>query len=151
MALGLTGLLFFSLVTATTPAERMPAARNPFASWLQSYGQAWVQRDPARAAVLFANDARYYETPFEKPMIGRKAIYKYWSEGVRSGQTDVSFRTNILVATGGLGLAHWHARFVRVPSGNIVELDGILQATFNAAGQCTEFREWWHRSEKPRA
>jgi hypothetical protein len=31
------------------------------------------------------------------------------------------------------------------PSGEIVRLDGILMATFDGTGVCTEFREWWGR------
>lgn len=145
--LALAGLLLFSLVTAS--AGEPPASRSAFAGWLRLYGQAWIHRDPDRLVVLFAKGARYYETPFDKPMIGRQSIYKYWSDGVESGQRDITFQAEVLDAKSGRGLAHWHARFIRVPSGKVVELDGILQARFDAAGQCTEFREWWHRSEEP--
>lgn len=46
-----------------------------------------------------------------------------------------------------MGLAQWHATFVRVPSGKHVALDGFLMAEFNDAGLCSVFREWWHRRE----
>lgn len=149
--LSLAVLLFLSLATTAAAAELAPTSPAAFAHWLQVYGSAWIHRDPDRVSALFARDARYYETPFDKPMIGRAAIYEYWREGVKSGQRDVTFQANVLYATSGLGLAHWRASFVRVPSGEVVELDGILQARFNASGQCVEFREWWHRSQKPRA
>lgn len=149
--LSLAALLFLSLATTPAAAELAPTSPAAFANWLQAYGSAWMHRDPNRVFVLFARDARYYETPFDKPMIGRAAIYRYWSEGVKSGQRDVTFQATPLYATSKLGVAHWRASFVRVPSREVVELDGILQARFDASGQCIEFREWWHRSERPRA
>ena len=45
------------------------------------------------------------------------------------------------------GYAHWQATCRRIPTRAQVALDGILHAKFNRAGDCTEFREWWHRQE----
>ncbi len=46
-----------------------------------------------------------------------------------------------------LGIAHWWASFLRIPSGKRVHLDGVLAATFDAEGKCRLFREWWHKRE----
>ena len=40
-------------------------------TWLNRYGQAWEQADPAQAAELFAEDCRYFETPYSEPAVGR--------------------------------------------------------------------------------
>ena len=40
-------------------------------AWLARYGEAWEQRDPARAAALFTENAPYHEMPFEAPKAGR--------------------------------------------------------------------------------
>lgn len=145
--LGLAGLLLLSPMITTASAAQTESPRHAFTNWLERYRQAWLHRDPSQVTALFSGNARYYETPFDKPMIGRKSIYDYWSQGVKSGQRDITFHADVLDATRSRGLAHWHATFTRLPAGNHVELDGVLQASFNAAGQCTEFREWWHRSE----
>ena len=54
---------------------------DAFDQWLTQYGQASQQNDAQASAELFAQDARYYESPFEEPLIGREAIYHYWRQG----------------------------------------------------------------------
>ena len=39
------------------------------------------------------------------------------------------------------------AKFVRVPSGKRVELNGILVAEFEESGRCIDFKEWRQRHE----
>ncbi len=118
-----------------------------FIKWLDAYGTAWQTGDPEAAVAIFSEDAKYYETPFDEPMVGKKAIYNYWREGAGQSQRDVHFMYQALSVVGNRGVAQWQANFVRVPSSIFVELDGILIADFDEAGQCTVFREWWHRQE----
>lgn len=118
-----------------------------FNDWLEAYGRAWRDGDPEAAAALFTPDARYEETPFDRPMVGREAIYRYWDEGAGKAQKDVTFSFDILSVQDNVGLAHWRAHFIRVPSEASVDLDGLLAARFAAEGTCSEFREWWHRRE----
>lgn len=115
--------------------------------WLDAYGEAWIAGDPEAAARLFAPDARYHETPFDEPMIGREAIHRYWAEGARDAQEQVRFSHDVVAVVGDAGVARWRATFTRVPSGRRVELDGVLLAEFDREGRCTVFREWWHRRE----
>ena len=118
-----------------------------FSSWLASYGDAWRLGDPEAAVKLFTDDAHYYETPFDDPMVGTEAIFQYWTEGAEHSQKDVQFSYQVAAVTGTVGLARWSASFVRVPSGRRVELEGFLEAEFGADGRCSIFREWWHRRE----
>jgi ketosteroid isomerase-like protein len=118
-----------------------------FERWLASYGAAWQDGDARAVVKLFADDAEYFENPFGDPLRGTDAIGRYWSEGAGESQKDVRFTHNVVTVVNNIGLAQWHATFVRVPSGKHVELDGFLMAGFNHAGQCSVFREWWHRRE----
>ena len=115
-----------------------------FESWLRGYGKAWEGRDADAAAALFTPDAEYYWTPFDPPQRGRAEIAAAWSGAVQ-GQRDIAFEFDVLAAAGARGSAHWHTRFISVPDGTPVELDGILIAEFAGAGQCRTFREWWHQ------
>jgi hypothetical protein len=45
--------------------------------WLHEYRRAWENRDPVQAAALFADDALYFETPFDAPARGRGGIREY--------------------------------------------------------------------------
>lgn len=120
---------------------------NGFRSWLDRYGEAWVNGDPEAVVGLFSEDALYFEEPFEPPMKGRETIRKYWQEGAQESQTDIDFKAEIISLGENVGYAHWQATFTRVPANRHVGLDGILKAVFDDEGQCVEFREWWRRKE----
>lgn len=112
-------------------------------AWIQSFGEAWQWRDGDAAGELFADDATYWWGPFD-PVHGREAIIDRWNQlTVDSG--DVHFDFGVLGIEGSCAIAHWHA-FVELDdlSGSI-ELNGMMCVTFDAAGRCSEFREWWHR------
>jgi nuclear transport factor 2 (NTF2) superfamily protein len=118
-----------------------------FNHWLQRYGDAWQNRDPEAAVLLFSADGSYQETPYDIPMQGSKEIREYWEEVPRF-QEDVSFQWEVYSVSGNRGIAHWQAEFTRRSTGVRVHLDGILAADFDADGLCCVFREWWHRQEK---
>lgn len=111
--------------------------------WLEGYRRAWETRDPDAAAALFSERAEYRETPFSPPHLGRDGVRRYWREATGS-QRDISFRYRILSIRADGGIAHWTARFTRVPSGERVLLDGIFVLDFDDEGQCQGLREWWH-------
>lgn len=119
---------------------------NGFRKWLDMYGKASEDGDPKAAAELFSQNAEYYETPFDDPMIGHDGVYRYWS-GSAQALKDVQFSYEILAVKGNTGIARWQAKFVSVRSGSHVALDGVLLAEFDEQGKCSIFREWWHRQE----
>lgn len=123
-------------------------SEDDFNRWLAAYGRAWETGDAAAVISLFAPNAAYFETPFDPPMIGHEAIQAYWREGAGLAQRDVAFEFDGVALSENLGLSHWTASFVRVPSGVRVRLDGVLSARFDTDGRCVEFREWWHRHEE---
>jgi uncharacterized protein (TIGR02246 family) len=117
--------------------------------WLQRYGRAWEQADPAAAARLFSEDCLYFETPHAEPLRGRAGVQAYWT-AVPKGQADVSFRYELLALQSDTAIAHWCASFTRKASGARVELDGMFLVEFDEAELCRTPREWWHRQEPPR-
>lgn len=117
---------------------------NSFKTWMDRYGKASEDSDPKGAAELFTQNAVYYETPFDDPMIGHNTIYRYWGEAAQYLK-DVQFSYEILAVAGNLGIALWQAKFVSVKSGNHVALDGVFLVEFDEQGKCSRFREWWHR------
>ncbi len=116
--------------------------RDDFKSWLDLYGDAWKTRDPKLIKDLFADDATYYEKPFESPMSGIESITEYWSI-VAKTQENVNFDYDILSVNENLGIAHWSASFVRQATQTKINLDGIFLVKLNSKNKCTKFREWW--------
>jgi hypothetical protein len=117
-----------------------------FKEWMDMYGKACEDSDPKIAAELFTQNAEYYETPFDEPMIGQDAIYRYWS-GASLALKDVQFSYEILAVKRNLGIALWQGKFVSVKSGNHVVLDGVFLVEFDEQEKCSILREWWHRQE----
>ena len=111
--------------------------------WLARYEEAWEQRDPARAAALFTENAPYYEKPFDAPKAGRNGIRDYWA-AVTADQRDVDFTSSVVAVNGRTGIARWNAKLKSASSGVRVELDGVFVLTFDDGGLCSELREWWH-------
>lgn len=114
-----------------------------FREWMEAYGKASRDNDPQASAELFTSDAKYYETPFAEPMIGKDAIYQYWDKGAMNLK-DKESCYEVLAIRGNLGIARWQSNFVSVTSGNHIELDCIFLVEFGEQGKCRLFREWWH-------
>ena len=112
-------------------------------SWLGRYKEAWEQRDPARAAALFTENAPYHEMPFDAPKAGRRDIRDYWAT-VTADQRDVAVTSSVVAINGQTGVARWSAKLKSASSGVKVELDGVFVLTFDDGGLCSELREWWH-------
>jgi SnoaL-like domain len=124
--------------------------RTDLAFWLEAYCRAWMNRDPGAAVELYAENATYQDTPFSPPMRGRHAILNYWNNVART-QEEIRAECQIIALAEGLGFAHWHASFVRLPMRIRLELDGIFVLAFDTQNRCTALREWWHRKELPAA
>ena len=120
-----------------------PLTPAALAAWLARYAEAWEQRDPARAAALFTENAPYHEMPFDAPKAGRNGIRDYWAT-VTADQRDVDFTSSVVAVSGRTGIARWNAKLKSASSGVNVELDGIFVLTFDDGGLCSELREWWH-------
>lgn len=116
-------------------------------TWLDAYGGAWETADPDAAMQLFTEDARYYETPFEEPLLGREGVRSYWALATGT-QRDISFTYEILAALPRRGMAWWSAEFTRRATGEHIQLDGVLVLDFTDDGLCRVLREWWHALER---
>ena len=117
-----------------------------FDSWLEVYGRAWEDRDPAAVAELFSENATYRETPFDEAARGREAIFEYWARATAEHE-GVRFGHEVLMVNRDLGIARWWVALKNIRSGAPVELDGIFVVCMDANGRCEEFREWWHFRE----
>jgi len=117
-----------------------------FETWLEMYGKASAENDPQASAELFARNAKYYETPFDDPMIGRDAIRKYWEMGTKSFK-DKEAIFEILSVKDNLGIARWQSEFTDIRSGKRFALDCLFLVEFDHHDKCSTFREWWHLRE----
>ena len=123
-----------------------PLIQEVFQAWMESCGKASKQNDTQVSAELFAPNAKYYETPFTKLMVGRKAIYQNWSQGAQYlRDKEPSFKT--LSMKGNLGIARWQSNFIVIKSGKRDAPDCLFLVVFGEHEKCSVFREWWHLKE----
>jgi len=119
---------------------------STFRIWLDSYGKASAENDPQASVELFARNAKYYETPFDEPMIGSNAIYKYWAMGAQAFK-DKESTYEILSVKDNLGIARWQSKFTDIKSNKRFALDCLFLVEFDDNDKCRLFREWWHLQE----
>ena len=117
-----------------------------FQAWLHRLACAWEHGDVEAAVSLFSSVEAYYETPFCAPVNSREEIRELWLE-VPQTQNDISVQTSIISFQNNVGLAHWRAQFIRIPSRQRATLDGIYKVTFEDRGNCIEFRQWWNSND----
>ena len=137
--------------------------------FMRGYQAAWQQRDEAQFCALFAPDGQYHNTPFAVQR-GHAELAAYWQR-VKL-QEDVQLSYEILSASDGGGIAHWHVTYqvaseelfriwaastgtnlvARQPGDPLprMVLDGVLQAQFEG-GLCASCRLWWHSLPQPAA
>src|SRR4051812_17808336 len=104
-----------------------PAVR----AWLDAFGRAWSERDPALVLALFAHDAHFQERRFRRPLSGRDAIVRYWETMVRGQQRDVEMSYDLLAVRGGHAYVHWRGTFTWLPIGRTIEVDAIARVGFS--------------------
>ena len=120
-----------------------PLTQEVFQAWMESYSKASRENDPQASADLFARNAKYYETHFNEPMIGRDAIRKYWEIGAQTlKEKEASYE--VLSISDNLGIARWQSKFTDVNSGKRLALDCVFLVEFDDNDKCSVFREWWH-------
>ncbi len=117
-----------------------------FQQWMETYGKASEENDPQASADLFAQDARYYESPFDEPIIGRDAIFEYWRKGAQTLKEKEAY-CEILAVNGNTGIARWQSKFTVIESGKRLALDCLFVVEFDDDGLCHTFHEWWHIRE----
>ncbi len=114
-----------------------------FQHWLERYGQASKENDPRASSELFSWDAKYYETPFDEPICGRDAIYKYWERGAKTLK-DKTSSYEVLAVKDEFGIARWQSKFTNISTEKRLALDCLFVVEFDDDGKCSLFREWWH-------
>jgi hypothetical protein len=120
-----------------------PLTLDVFDRWMDAYGRASVENDAKASVELFSPGAKYYETPFDEPMVGRKAIYQYWLTGATTLK-DKESTYEILSVRDNTGIARWKSKFTDIKSGRRFALDCLFLVEFDEDGKCSVFSEWWH-------
>lgn len=121
------------------------AEAQKFNTWLEKLKTIWEKRLPEDVVGLCAEKFDWYETPFDEPITTKESLLQEWQSVVQ--QEDITVTYDILSTDSVKGIAHWHAVFRRLPSGEQAELDGIFEVSLDERGLCIEFRQWYNSKE----
>lgn len=116
-----------------------------FSNWLNKLKIAWETKNPNAATDLCAEKFLWHETPFSKPLETKEQLLEEWKSVLNQENISVSYE--ILSIYENFGIAHWTAKFTRIPSEGKANLDGIFKVKLNESGLCTEFRQWWNSTK----
>jgi SnoaL-like domain len=111
--------------------------------WLQRYVSAWKSYDAAEIGALFSQDARYFYTPFDEPLLGRDAIVTSWLEHPDPQGTYDAFYKPIMVEDN-VAIVNGRTRYFYAGGDALrTEFDNVFVLHFNDNHECIEFREWY--------
>jgi hypothetical protein len=123
-----------------------PLTRAAFASWIDLYEQLW--RTPGTDSLdrLFAEDATYRHSPYEKPVTGLPDIAADWERGRDGADELFTLSAEIVAVDGGTGVARVLVRYGEPENQEYLDL---WVARFDGTGRCTEFEEWPFWPDQP--
>ena len=113
-----------------------------FEKWFFNLKTAWETKNPQLAADICSENLLWYETPFDEPLKTKGEVLDEWQ--TVSKQEDISVEYQILAVEGQTAITQWSAKFIRIPSGEKVEMEGIFKVRLNNEGLCEEFHQWYN-------
>jgi hypothetical protein len=115
--------------------------KNKFINWLEKMGEAWIERDPQKAANLFSKDVEYYESVFDSPCGSWNEVLNLWKV-VPINQNQVTFNFEIIALAKDFAVANFKVTRVILPTNKKQAIDGIFIIKLNNEGLCNYFKQW---------
>jgi hypothetical protein len=112
--------------------------------WLKAYMRAWESYSPEAIGDLFTDDATYSFHPYDKPVVGRRAIVDSWLKDKDAPGTYEAHYEPIAIE-GDVAVVNGRSRYFKDSSrGELTkEWDNVFVIEFDKDGRCRSFREWY--------
>ena len=112
--------------------------------WLKDYVRAWESYSPDAIGDLFTEDARYSFHPYDKPVVGRRAIVDSWLKD-RDAPGTYEAHYEPIAIEGDVAVVNGRSRYFKDSSrGELTkEWDNVFVIEFDKDGRCRSFREWY--------
>ena len=115
--------------------------KKDFSIWAEKFLKAWADLNPEAALSVLSKDVEYHESPFSGPCKSWNEVEKLWKV-VPDNQKDITYKHDVIMVEGDLGLIHWNVRRTTVPEGKQQEFDGVFLVRLNQEALCTMFKQW---------
>ncbi|HUD09896.1 MAG TPA: nuclear transport factor 2 family protein [Patescibacteria group bacterium] len=113
-----------------------------FEDWLKKLINVWESKNPNGVLDLVSEKFIWHDAPFDKPLTTKEDLLREWQSVLNHDAIQVTYE--MLGIENNVGIAHWHATFIRLLSKEEAELDGIYKITLDDNGKCTEFHQWYN-------
>jgi hypothetical protein len=115
--------------------------KKAFRVWAEKFLKAWADLNPEGALAVLSKDVEYHESPFSGPCKSWQEVKNLWTV-VPDNQKDITYKHDVVMVEGDLGLIHWNVRRTTLPEGKRQEFDGVFLVRLNQKGLCTMFKQW---------
>jgi ketosteroid isomerase-like protein len=121
--------------------------RSDVQAWVAAYERAWRAPGTASLGELFAPDATYQLSPYEKPLAGLDAIAEMW-EAEREGPDErFTMQSAVVALEGDVAVVRSEVNY---ESSSPREYRDLWVIRFAEDGRCTAFEEWPYWPGQPR-
>ena len=117
--------------------------REAAARWAATWTAAWTAHDVEAVVALYAEDCVHRSTPFRPPHRGRNGVREYVAGAFADERAVDEVRFSAPVVHGDRAFVEYWATFVDA-GGEPATLAGCAVSRFDADGQVTEARDYWH-------
>lgn len=115
---------------------------------LKTYEEAWVEQDIDKILSIFTKDGIYHERVLKEPIIGHKAIRKYWQTKVCNEQSKIKFKLlNYYICENSI-IAEWDASFNSNIENARIHIREIAILEIHV-GKIKSLREYWQSEILP--
>src|SRR5664279_5641877 len=117
-----------------------------FGAWLDGYERLWRTAGTDELSALFADQAHYFLSPVEEPVVGLDAIAAMWV-AQREGPDEVfTMAREVVAVSGDTGVARVDVRYGDPLAQEYVDLWVVR---FDDRGRAVRFEEWPFWPGKP--
>ena len=121
--------------------------RQTIHTWIEGYQRAWQTDDRQMIGRLFAEDARYFLTPFDDPWQGRAAIVERFRKEPEPTERW-TFRYEVQAVEGLTAIIRGWTHYLDETTGAPgPEFSNTWLVKFDADARCCEFTEWYMRRD----
>ena len=113
--------------------------RDEVARWVAGYEQAWRSEGTDELAALFADDARYFRSPYHEPVVGLADIQAMW-KAERDGPDEAfTMSSEIVAVDGDAAVVRVEVTYGDPPRQDYRDL-WVIQ--FDDSGRAVRYEEW---------
>jgi mannose-6-phosphate isomerase-like protein (cupin superfamily) len=117
-----------------------------FLAWLDAYERLWRTAGTDGLRDLFAPDAAYLQSPYEKPHVGLEAIAAMWEEARNGPDEFFTMERSVVAASADTAVARVLVRYGDpLPH----EYTDLWVVRFDSSGRAVHFEEWAYWPDRP--